>query len=774
MSSHRYAFTTSPVADPAAVISGDQWRITVITDGIVRLEWSANGQFEDRASTLALHRHQPVPEFQIVDSDEVLELFTSRLHLTYNRKEFSPEGLFAKARGNSSAWHSTWRYGQELRDLGGTIRTLDMIDGRTELGPAVISRDGIAVLDDSSSPLFTSDGWIAGREQGRLDLYVFAYGRDYSAALQDFYALSGSQPLLPRWALGNWWSRYYKYSAETYLELMSRFHEEDLPFSVAVIDMDWHWVESVPPEYGSGWTGYSWNTDLFPDPAAFLAELHRRGLRTTLNVHPADGVRAFEDSYRDVAQALGRVAEDGLPIAFDCTDRDFMDAYFDVLHRKLEDQGVDFWWVDWQQGQHSRIPGVDPLWVLNHFHFLDSGREGKRPLTFSRYAGPGSHRYPVGFSGDSVISWKSLEFQPEFTSRASNIGYGWWSHDIGGHMFGERDDELATRWIQYGVFSPINRLHSSSNPFLVKEPWNYPLESRTAMNEALRFRHRLVPYLHTMNHRAAGDGLALVRPMYHLYPQDELAYSVPNQYMFGSQLMVAPIAQPRDETTLRASTNVWLPKGQWVDVFNGTVYNGDRLLTVTRSLESIPVLMRAGEILPLNRNATVDINANPDALEVFVTVGADADFTLIEDDGRGATIKDVRTARTRLRWNQSAQTFTVHAVDGAADCVPMQRDWKITFLSLRDKGLRYSVSATINRDQTSSFRLDVEPVLATPTKQQAMFEILNRAQYSNAAKEQVWRVLQSPGSEVDRVQALTALNAPVSLVTALTELLGAV
>ena len=149
------------------------------------------------------------------------------------------------------------------------------------------------------------------------------------------------------------------------------------------------------------------------------------------------------------------------------------------------------------------MAGIDPLWMLNHFHFLDSARDGKRPLTFSRYAGPGSHRYPVGFSGDTLITWASLDFQPYFTATASNIGYGWWSHDIGGHMFGGKDDELATRWVQLGVFSPILRLHSSLSPFNTKEPWRFGPEARAVMTEFLRLRHRLVPYLHTMNHRAA-------------------------------------------------------------------------------------------------------------------------------------------------------------------------------------------------------------------------------------------------------------------------------
>lgn len=114
---------------------------------------------------------------------------------------------------------------------------------------------------------------------------------------------------------------------------------------------------------------------------------------------------------------------------------------------------------------------LDPLWLLNHYHYQDSCKNAEGGVILSRYAGPGSHRYPVGFSGDTIISWNSLRFQPYFTATASNIGYSWWSHDIGGHMLGDYDEELQTRWLQFGVFSPITRLHSSRSPFNSKEPW---------------------------------------------------------------------------------------------------------------------------------------------------------------------------------------------------------------------------------------------------------------------------------------------------------------
>jgi alpha-glucosidase (family GH31 glycosyl hydrolase) len=779
---------TSPLAHPEAVVRGDRWRITVLTAGLVRLEWAEDGVFEDRASTFALHRDLPVPDFKVVDGEIVLEIVTDRLRLTYDRGPFTPAGLSVQVRGNVSNYRSVWRYGEPVRNLGGTARTLDDVDGRAPLEPGVLSRVGIASLDDSRSFLFEEDGWVSPRDGKDVDLYVFAYGHDYAAALQAFHAVSGRPPVLPRWALGNWWSRYHRYSADDYLALMDRFEAEGVPFSVAVLDMDWHRVDSVPEEHGSGWTGYSWEPALFPDPEGFLAELHRRGLRVTLNVHPADGVRAFEDAYPAMAEALGR-EPDGEPIAFDITDPAFLDAYLRVVHHPLEEQGVDFWWLDWQQGQYSRIEGIDPLWMLNHFHFLDSGRDHRRPLTFSRYAGPGSHRYPVGFSGDTHITWASLDFQPEFTATASNIGYGWWSHDIGGHIFGVRDDELATRWVQLGAFSPILRLHSSSNPFLVKEPWMYPAEAREAMTSALRFRHRLVPYLHTMNHRAAVEGVPLVRPMYHLAPEDARAYRVPNQFAFGSELIVAPITTPRDRVTLRGAVRAWLPPGAWIDLFTSTAYDGDRDVELHRDGRSIPALLRAGGVLPLAAEDDLDATRNPDRLEVLVAPGADGEFTLIEDDGTGTTAEDIPTARTTITWRQETGELTIGAADDPRGVLPRARTWTVTFMGV-DPGTPIRVEGaaadgaggdgrarvTIRdapTDQPVSVTASAVDGPRTPERSAALFEVLNAAQFDHEAKAAAWRTLTSPLSPQAMLAELHAQGLPRELIGALSELLTA-
>jgi hypothetical protein len=772
----RHPLASHPVADPAAVVVGPHYRITVLTSGLVRIEHSPDGGFEDRASTFALHRALPVPDFRVVETDSHLEVLTDRFHLVYDRGPLTTSGLSIAVLGGVSAYHSVWRYGQDATGLGGTARTLDLADGAIPLEPGVVSREGFAVLDDSRSMVFDDGGWVAPRDGSRTDLYVFAYGHDHRAALQAFLAVSGPTPVLPRFALGNWWSRYHRYTARSYGALLDRFADEEIPFSVAVIDMDWH-VTDVDPALGSGWTGYTWNRELFPDPAAFLASLHERGLRVTLNVHPADGVRAHEEAYPAMAEALGRTGGD--PIPFDVTDRDFLDAYFDVLHRGLEDEGVDFWWLDWQSGPHSRVAGIDPLWMLNHFHFLDSGRDGRRPLTFSRYAGPGSHRYPVGFSGDTVISWASLAFQPYFTATAANIGYGWWSHDIGGHMFGGKDDELATRWLQLGVFSPILRLHSSANEFTTKEPWTYGPAAQAVMTEHLRLRHRLVPYLHTMNHRAAAQGRALVEPLHHQWPDAPEAYDQPNQYRFGSELVVAPLTAPADPHTLLAAVRAWLPAGSWVDVFTGLVYDGGRELLLHRDLSTIPVLAPAGAIIPTDAAETLGNDpVNPSSLEVLVVVGADGSFTLVEDDG-----SDAGVVRTPLTFDQATGTFVAGPAVGALDCLPATRTWTVTFLAFDGSPVGGSGEPVRRDDRVSvtvpevpvgeafSVSVGADPRLMANDVAGRLFTLLDRAQISYDLKTRIQRIATSDAPLSVRVSHLQALQLDPSLAAAVGELL---
>lgn len=647
----------SSVAEEKNVILGKSYRITVLTERLLRLEAGKN--FYDGATQTVWFRAFPEVNFTVEKTENYLKIKTARSEFVFseNKKKFTKitvdgKELSVKDKGN----------------LKGTCRTLDMRMGKVSLGNGIISKTGVAYLPDDTLAL-GEDGKITKRE-GSTDLYIFAYERDYRGALQDFYRLCGAVPMMPRYVLGNWWSRYRAYTQEEYLGVMEKFEEKNIPVTVATVDMDWHWVK-INEKFGTnfrsdhfgnsaGWTGYSWNTDLFPDYKEFLSALHKKNLHVTLNLHPATGVRHYEDSYEDMAKAVGIDPSTKQTVKFDLADNNFINAYFDILHHGYEKDGVDFWWIDWQQGKKSTVPDLDPLWALNHYHYLDNDRE-KRGVILSRFAGAGSHRYPLGFSGDCITRWSSLKFQPYMTATAGNIGYGWWSHDIGGHNFGVYDDELYLRWCQLGVFSPINRLHSSAHDLQGKEPWKHSVAVERIVSDFLRLRHRLVPYLYTAMKKATDKGISLCEPMYYNYPNEEEAYQVENQYFFGSELMVAPVTSKINKSINLAKMKVWLPNGRFTDIFTDKIYNGNRFVYMFRDLDSIPVLAKEGAIIPLSSDEGNKCG-NPKNMEVLIYRGNNK-YSLYEDDGNTKNYANGEYAYTdfEVKEENGKITFTVSA-----------------------------------------------------------------------------------------------------------------
>lgn len=670
-----------PFADEAAVVRGPQVRFTVITSRLLRLEFDPAQRFEDRPSQVFWYRRQPAPTFETRWTADGVEIETAHLRLHYraSARGFTPRSLTIHVK----ATNTTWRYGQPPwrgENLWGTARTLDNAGGGVRLEPGLMGRAGWAVVDDSNSLVFNDECWLTPRSPRTLDLYFFGYGRDYRACLRDFYAVAGRPPLIPRWALGNWWSRFHAYTQTELTELVDEFAAHRVPLSVCIVDMDWHLTRTGNDS--SGWTGYTWNRDLFPDPPAFLRWLHERGLKTALNLHPAEGVHAHEAQYAAMAEALGVDPATEEPIPFDISDPAFMRAYFELLHHPHEADGVDFWWIDWQQGTQSKVEGLDPLWFLNHLHFYDLGRRpDRRPFIFSRWGGLGNHRYPIGFSGDTLVTWEALAFQPYFTATASNVGYGWWSHDIGGHMGGVEEDELYTRWVQFGVFSPILRLHSTRNDFQERRPWRRGPAAAEIAGEAMRLRHRLIPYLYSMAWRDHTQAAPLIQPMYYSHPEHDEAYECGQQYWFGSELIAAPFTTPPDVDTRLSKQTVWLPPGEWFDFFSGERLAGGRWRTVYGGLADIPVFARAGAIVPLGPAAGV---ALPTELTIHVFPGADNCFELYEDDGETQAHMQGRYAITALTQEQRGDElrFIISPAAGEASVLPAQRTYQLTMYGL--------------------------------------------------------------------------------------------
>ena len=237
-----YQFPCKPLANTESVAAGAQYRFTLLDERVLRFEWAEDGVFEDRASTFAINRNFSRPDFRVEDKEDRLDIITPLFQLTYDKARFSANVLIVNMASKQTEHGQEWRYGNAPPgNLGGTARTIDTVDGRCDMGAGIISTGGYAVLDDTDSMLVDGHGFVTTRRPGdRIDGYLFCYGLDFKGAITSFYAISGSPPVVPRWCLGNWWSRYYAYRQDEYLALIDKFKENKIPLSIAVIDMDWH------------------------------------------------------------------------------------------------------------------------------------------------------------------------------------------------------------------------------------------------------------------------------------------------------------------------------------------------------------------------------------------------------------------------------------------------------------------------------------------------------------------------------------------------------
>jgi alpha-glucosidase (family GH31 glycosyl hydrolase) len=684
----------NPIADPRAIVTLSNARFTVLTSQFIRMEWAADGKFEDHPSFVFLNRHLPVPKFTQATGQtgraRKLTIDTGALQLVYTVDQAS-DGKFTADNlaitftldGKQIIWHPGT---PDTGNLQGTTRTLDGALGsktKEPIEPGLISRDGWVVVDDSTRPLFDSDNfnftqgetspwpWVQLRPAGdRQDWYFFGYGHDYKQALHDYVEVAGRIPLPPRFAFGAWWSRYWAYSDQELDNLVRGFHENDVPLDVLVIDMDWHLNEVQLKEmhqtdqsgHGLGWSGYTWNPLLFPDPGAFLKNIHEEGLKATLNLHPASGVQPWEAAYPAMAKAMGIDPSTQKYVPFDITNKKFAINYMNLLHHPLEKQGIDFWWLDWQQEANTQTPGVSPTWWLNYVHFTDQQREGKRPLLFHRWGGLGNHRYQIGFSGDTISVWDSLAFQHWFTATAANVGYAYWSHDIGGHMPGSVEPELYTRWIQFGIYSPILRTHTTKNPDSERRIWAYPEPYSDIMRNSFHQRYAMQPYVYTESRRTYDTGVAFLRPLYYDWPGADEAYSNKNEYIFGQQMIVAPITKPVDKDSHLAQESVWIPQGEWIEQPTGKHFTGPTTVQRNFAINQIPVYLRAGAIVPMQPQMqyTGQKPVDPLILEIeSLPDNGKSTYSVYDDSSKGEDYKRGICTWTDIDAKQSGDDFTV-------------------------------------------------------------------------------------------------------------------
>jgi len=716
-------------------------RFTCLSDGVVRLEFHPEGKFEDRPTVRVLPRPAAIA-FNAVERDGVAWILrTSRMTVRYTpdgspfhagnlavfdaagqplwvpgqidhenlggahlgmdnmSRRTIPQGVHPAGTSlhPNDALADLWtyigyadgvalaheRYGaRQLEQIlaGNAFETLQphiqrVIAERSKYPSGMLSRAGYFLYDDSSSLALGKDGWLAERSVGGCDWYLFAYGRDFSRALGDLALVFGRTPLPPRYSFGCWYSRYPTFDQKGLETLVADFEKHELPLDVLVLDLEWH---------RRGWYGFDWDRKHIPEPDDLLAFLRQRQIHTTFNVHP-NGVPVDDSRFPDYVKRAGidydesKTGTDRVFYGVNAADRRNAEAFLDVLHLPVQQQGLDYWWIDGQMGVGSS-PVDKQLWT-NHVYFESARRTlpDRRPMIFSRAGGFGTQRYPFHFTGDTWSQWEVLQSQVEYTCRAGHLGRSFITHDIGGHMSPGTfiDPELYCRWVQFGALTPLFRLHSSKGG--ERRPWIYGEMELNCFRAALRLRMELLPYLYNLAQISHAAGLPMCRSTCLQLPEWDPGYTLWDSYFLGDRIFVTPLVAPGDVR------EVLLPPGDWwcsLDAKRVTT-EGTTRITKLAFTEKPPLhWIRAGSLL-VKQPYTTRASTIPGELiiEIYPLGRACTDsFELYEDDGVTREWETGACARTRFTLDETPAgglTLTIGATQGTFRGQPAARAYEI-------------------------------------------------------------------------------------------------
>ncbi len=641
-----------------AIYKGLKYRITVLSEILIRLEYSDSGTFEDRPTELARFRAFDVPKVIVTDEEKMLTLKTSYFELTYEKEKpftgtkFSPDQyLKIKLLDTDKSWF----FGHaEARNFKSISSDLDDKSSLPKMEKGLYSTDGFVSIDDSKSLIFNQDGSVGKRNDSRIDTYLFLYKKDFGFCLKDFYRLTGYPPLIPRYAFGVWWNKEEVYDVNGIYSLIAKFRKYEIPISVLLLN---NWSKN----------DVSFDREKIPSPENVINNLHSDGIRLGVDLKLSSVPSTQNGTTVDTP--------------FNVYERGFMANYFNTFIKSLNQIGVDFYSLSYKGD-------MNVLRMINYYFYKYLNSEpNKRGMILSRNGLINSHLYPVNNSGEIIVDWKTLKMLPEFNSTSSNLGVSWWSHAIGGFKDGIEENELYTRFVQLGTYSPIFRFSSKGGHYYKREPWMWDVKTRKIVKDYTNLRHKMIPYLYSESYKYSKTGLPIIQPLYYRYPElyDEPTYR--NEYYFGTELFIAPITDRKDTVMNRTVTKLFLPNGMWYDFKTGKKFPGGKRYISFFQDEDYPVFAKQGAIIPQaiisdeNRNFT----GNPEEMEIHIFPGKNNSYKLYEDDGSSNAYKSGEFMTTLIDYNYLPNNYTViiRPLEGKEGIIPAKRRYKIRFRNTR-------------------------------------------------------------------------------------------
>lgn len=659
-----------------AVFRGTNYRISVLTERLIRMEYSLDGHFSDNLTTQVKNRDFKTPIFRVNQDDKYLNITTNYFSFQYLKNKpfvgpkFAPDNNLRVTLNNTD---KVWFYGQaEARNFKGGAVSLDEYKGSVSLDKGLYSTDGFVLIDDSNTLEIGADGFLVAPNKDKVDLYLFMYKRDFGLCLKDYYTLTGYPLLIPKYALGIWWNRERIYNYADTKTLVKTFKRNGIPLSVLLLSEFWHIKDKS--NYNLYKSGYTFNKELFPDPNTFIKDMHSEGVYVGVNIDPTEGIRKEEPRYINFAKNLN-IAGD-ITIPFNVLDKVFMENFINFIILELLNTGIDVYWLDYKKD----IFGINGL----SYYFNNTFKKvsNTRPLVLTRSPLVSAHNCGILYSGETYVSWETLKFLPFYNGLAANKGISWWSHDVGGYKGGVENSELYLRYTEFSCFNPIFRFSSERGVYYKRAPWDWDIKTFTIAREYTLLRQRLIPYLYTEACNYSKLGKPLIEPIYYRYPEiyDEPDYK--SEYFFGREIFICPITKPMDKTMNRSIERIYLPKGVWYDFKTGKRFLGDKRYVAFYKEDEYPVFVQSGGIIPMSiLGDNINDLSNPKTLEINIFPGASHSYKLYEDDGISKDYLNGQYLVTDIEFKYVLNNYSVKIkpIDGNIDVVPSKRNYKVRF-----------------------------------------------------------------------------------------------
>src|SRR5215469_7113578 len=722
----------NPVANvdrrPDGIVFGLQTgalRVQVCTDSIVHITYSPVASFPNPPEYLITQTVWAATNFTIQDGPDAVTISTGRMRVVVNRRDstlaysdasgrklvqegpntLTPVTVNGEKTYHAEAFIGLWGSTEAFFGLGQHQsgvwnyhgESVDIAQDNTNISvPMLLSSNGYGIFWNNASRSrfnnrFVHAMYITSEVADTID-YYFIYGPDFDKIVAGYRELTGDAPLFGKWAYGFWQCKNKYKTQEEILGVAHKYRDLHIPVDNMV--QDWFWWTTM---------GEFKFSDKYPNAKAMLDDLHSNHFHLMISVWPYfyPGSQTYADMDKKgffIDRTKTKAYHPEGSALYDATNPEARKYYWNLIDNSLFKIGADAWWLDTTEpetearednvmvrnhvaiGNGARYANIFPLMTTKAvYEGQRSESDQKRVFILSRSAFAGAQRNAVtAWSGDVNSDWETLRRQIPAGLNYSLSGLPYWTTDIGGFTSGNPNDpayrELFIRWFQFGTFCPIFRVHGTRTGDQ-NELWSYGADAQKVLTQFDKLRYELMPYIYSVAWKTTNERYTPMRPLVMDFRTDVRAQNIGDQFLFGPSILVNPVLEPD-----AATRHLYLPKSRWYDFWTGKAIEGGKSIDAAASIETIPLYIRAGSVVPMGPVVEYAAENPADPIELRVYRGANAAFTLYEDENDTYNYEKGVYATIPIAWDDATQTLSIGDRRGNFPGMLASREFRVVFV----------------------------------------------------------------------------------------------